>query len=342
MMLIQQQVDRQWGLAAAMSVVLLLVTILIVALLGRFLAVSDDAGAARAPKPGRSIGAACALFGRFEAKRRAGGGSTARWPVSVAGWSAILFLLGPILLLFPLSLSGSSYLRFPPSTLSLRWYANFFSRSDWTTAAVISFQVGVAVMLVATTVGTSAAVALTRIESRWSRVLYGFLISPMIVPTLILAVALYFQFAVFHIIGSLPGLVLAHSVIALPVVVIVVTGGLKRASLGPERAALELGRASTASVFGDDLRYDSAEHSHRGALRVLGLVRRRRDRAVFGRAQQHAPQEDVGQRAARDRPDRRRGLSALDSPLDCRRARRELIRLRLHGGEDGTGLVSGP
>lgn len=344
-MLIQQQVDRQWALAAAMSVVLLAVTLVFVALLGRFLRVDDDAGSTRLPKPGRLIGAACAFLGRFEslgARRPARPARPARWPVAIAGWGAILFLLVPILLLFPLSLTNSPYLRFPPPGLSLRWYANFFSRSDWTSAAVISFQVGGAVTLLATAVGTCAAVALSRIESRWSRMLYGFLISPMIVPTLIIAVAFYFQFAAFHLIGSLPGLVLAHSVIALPVVVVVVTGGLKRASLGPERAALSLGAGPlraffattfvavrpsvlTGALFAFLVSFDDVVI----ALFLAGI------NSTLPKRMWDSVQLEIDPTVA--------AVSAMLILLSIAVVVAwELIRLRLHGGEEAGSLVSGP
>jgi putative spermidine/putrescine transport system permease protein len=69
----------------------------------------------------------------------------------------------------------------------------------------------------------------------------GFLTAPAITPTLIIAVGLYFQFARLRLIGPIPGLVLAHLVIALPLVVIVVLGALRRVDEAPERAARSLG-----------------------------------------------------------------------------------------------------
>ncbi|HVL07733.1 MAG TPA: ABC transporter permease subunit [Burkholderiaceae bacterium] len=265
-MLIQQQVEvtLNWPLAAAMSVILLLVTLFLVLLLGRFMRAGGEGSShaiAHTARPGKLIAAACALLGRCGARWM-------RWVPSLQwrpadrhrvsfvgawGWITIAFLLIPIALLFPLSLSSAPYLQFPPSSLSVRWYANFFARQDWTAAALLSIQVGLAVMLVATAIGTAAAVAFSRLEGRLSRLMYGLLISPLFVPTLVISVALYFAFVPYRLVGTRLGLILGHTLIALPIVVIIVMGSLKRIHLGPERAAMSLGagrvRAFMATTF---------------------------------------------------------------------------------------------
>lgn len=273
-MLIQQQVEVavNWQLGAAMSVVLLIVTLVLVVLLGRFMSVTGEGGSravAEARKPGRLIPLACAWFGRVAVwvgripgraratqalrRPRVGQAQNISTGVSATAWLIIVFLLVPILILFPLSLSGAPYLQFPPETYSLRWYRNFFARADWTSAAVLSFQVGIATMVLATAIGTSAAVALSRTTGKLSKLSYAFLIAPIFIPNLVIAVALYFDFAAYRLIGSKIGLILGHAVIATPLVVIIVLGSLKRVNPGPERAAMSLGagrvRAFMSTTF---------------------------------------------------------------------------------------------
>ncbi len=162
--------------------------------------------------------------------------------------AAVAFILGPILILFPLSFSGADYLQFPPQTYSTRWYTNYFSRADWIGATILSFEVAAIVMVIATLTGTMAAIGLARGKLPGMRICLGFLTSPAIVPTLIIAVGLYFQFSRLGLVGTVPGLVFGHLVIAVPMVIIVVMGALQRIDENLERAARSLG-ASPVKAF---------------------------------------------------------------------------------------------
>ena len=82
--------------------------------------------------------------------------------VTIAAALVLLYLVFPILVVIPLSFSAGTYLSFPPPGFSLRWYANFFGRTDWLSAASLSLWVGAAVMLLATALGAPAALALVR------------------------------------------------------------------------------------------------------------------------------------------------------------------------------------
>lgn len=265
-MLIQQQVEvvMDWPLAAAMSVILLVVTLFFVLLFGRFIRAGGEAGSHAAQTRHRSwlIGPACVTLGKLgalirrRARRDAARGHATRRlgvPAQVYALAAIGFLIVPIFMLIPLSLSAAPYLQFPPTAFSLRWYENFFSRPDWLAAARTSLQIGLVVAAIATAVGTAAAVAFSRSTHAVVRAIYPVMISPIIIPTLIISVALYFALAPFGLIGSSPAIILGHIIIALPIVVVIVMGSLKRVNLGPERAARSLGagpiRAFMATTF---------------------------------------------------------------------------------------------
>ncbi len=255
-MLIQQQVEvvMDWPLAAAMSVILLAVTLFFVLVFGRFIRAGGETGAGLSQVRHRSwlIGPACVALGRLDtwarrwaAGRRAKAGARERGrptpSTHVYAAAVIAFLVIPIFMLIPLSLSGAPYLEFPPSSFSWRWYENFFSRPDWLAAARNSLQIGLAVAALSTCIGTAAAVAFSRSASPWIRALYPLMISPIIIPTLIISVALYFSLAPLGLIGSGVAIVAGHTILALPIVVVIVAGSLKRVNLGPERAARSLG-----------------------------------------------------------------------------------------------------
>lgn len=152
------------------------------------------------------------------------------------------FLVLPILVVVPLSFSAAKYLTFPPPGFSLQWYANYFHRHEWTAATLLSLRVGTVTSLLATAVGTAASIALVR--ARWQRLrtlLYGFVLVPLITPAIVFAVAVYFLFSKAGLVGNFWGLVLAHTVMAIPYVVVTVSASLQTLDVSLGRAAMSLG-----------------------------------------------------------------------------------------------------
>jgi putative spermidine/putrescine transport system permease protein len=138
-----------------------------------------------------------------------------------------LFLLAPILVIMPLSFNSGPFLIYPLEGLSLRWYEDFFTSPQWLPALRNSLVVAVATTLLATPLGTLAALGLVRANFRLKPLVLGIILSPMIVPVIIIAIAVYFAFAPLRLTGSLVGIVLAHTVLATPFVVIVVHATLQ-------------------------------------------------------------------------------------------------------------------
>ncbi len=155
----------------------------------------------------------------------------------------LFFLVFPILVVIPISFSAANYLQFPPENLSLRWYAAYFGGRGWVDATVLSVEVASVVTMLATVLGTAAAFGIVRSDFPFKKAVYGALLSPLIVPSIITAIALYFLFAPLHLVGSFWGLVLAHTILALPLVVVVVTASLRGFNMALERAAMSLGAA---------------------------------------------------------------------------------------------------
>jgi putative spermidine/putrescine transport system permease protein len=153
----------------------------------------------------------------------------------------LLYLVFPIMVVIPLSFSAGTYLSFPPPGFSLRWYANFLGRSDWLSAAALSLWVGGAVMVLATALGTPAAIALVRTDFRGKNLLVGFIISPLIAPVIIVAIGLYFFYARLGLVGNPVSLVVAHTCLAVPFVVINVSATLQSFDERLEHAAMNLG-----------------------------------------------------------------------------------------------------
>jgi len=161
----------------------------------------------------------------------------------------LLFLAAPVVIVVPLAFSSADFLRFPPPSYSLRWFNNFFSRRDWMEAAVNSFKIGFLTAGLATVLGTAAAYGLVRGRIRRKDGLYAFFISPMIVPNIVFALALYYLFSRLRMVGNMWSLVLGHTVLALPPVIIVLSASLQSVDYTLEQAAMIHGARRLRAFF---------------------------------------------------------------------------------------------
>jgi putative spermidine/putrescine transport system permease protein len=153
----------------------------------------------------------------------------------------LLFLTAPIVVILPLSFNSEPYFSYPIPGWSLRWYEHFFTSPAWQRALRNSVVVATATTIVATPLGTMAALGLTRPDFPLRGMVTALLIAPMVVPSVITAVGLYFFYSRIGLSGSLLGLVLAHTVLATPFVVIIVGATLAGFDVTLPRAAASLG-----------------------------------------------------------------------------------------------------
>ncbi len=160
----------------------------------------------------------------------------------------LLYLVLPILVMVPISFSSGTMLTYPLPGTSLRWYQEFFGSIMWMSAVKNSLIVAHATTVLATTVGTVAALGLTRAEFPFKGLLTAVLISPMVVPIVITAVGVYFFFAQIGLSNTYTGLILAHTALAVPFVIITVTATLQGFDRNMIRAGASLG-AHPVTVF---------------------------------------------------------------------------------------------
>lgn len=159
-----------------------------------------------------------------------------------------LFLVGPILVIMPLSFSSEPWFTYPLPGLSLRWYEDFFFNDRWRIALQNSAIVALFSTILATALGTLAALGLARGNVPFAGLIMSILISPMIVPIVIVAVAMFFGFAAVGLNNTYLGLIMAHAILATPFVVITVTATLTGFDRSLTRAAASLG-ASPWTAF---------------------------------------------------------------------------------------------
>lgn len=160
----------------------------------------------------------------------------------------LAFLIIPCLIVIPMSFSDSQYLEFPPRAWSLRWYEAFFSSPEWRQSAIVSFKVAGATTVLATVLGTLASYGLYKSSNLFNPAIRGVLILPMMVPLIFVAIGVFFVFARLGMNNTLTGLILAHTTLAIPFVMIAVNNGLAGFDINQERAARSLG-ASPARAF---------------------------------------------------------------------------------------------
>jgi putative spermidine/putrescine transport system permease protein len=183
----------------------------------------------------------------MKSRRRAGGGwrGGLLWTFAAL---VVVFLLAPIVVIFIVSFNDTTLFSFPPSSWSLRWYHALWTSRSWREAAVLSLWIALAVTVASLVIGVPAAYALARSASRSKRFVEFFLVSPMVVPVVVLAIGLYVLFAPFRLVGTPTAIFLGHLLLALPVVVVIAGAAVRKVHPSIELAARSCG-ASFLGAF---------------------------------------------------------------------------------------------
>jgi putative spermidine/putrescine transport system permease protein len=172
-----------------------------------------------------------------------------RLALSLVGGLTLAFLVLPLFIVVPLGFSASPYLEFPPAGFSLRWYARYFDSAKWMAATGLSAQIAVGTTALALALGVPAAFGLVRRTFRGKGVLLAFFMAPIIVPYIITAIAVYFLFARLGLVGHPLGLLAAHTLLAVPKVVVIVAAALKGFDRTLERASMSLGAGPWTTFY---------------------------------------------------------------------------------------------
>jgi putative spermidine/putrescine transport system permease protein len=159
-----------------------------------------------------------------------------------------LWLVAPTLVIVPMSFNEKKSLAFPPTGFSLQWYENFFSNPTWFGSFTTSLKIALIVAILATVLGTAAAIGIEKMKNRTAGVIRAILITPMIVPGVVLAIGIYAVYLDQHLVGTYAGYVLAHTMLAIPFVLIAVGANLSVFDERLEIAAASLG-ASRLTTF---------------------------------------------------------------------------------------------
>jgi putative spermidine/putrescine transport system permease protein len=170
------------------------------------------------------------------------------YAIRAAAIAVLVFLLLPVFVVIPLSFNAEPFFSFTkgmltlqPEAYSLRWYAGILDDPNWITAIKNSFLIAIFATIIATTLGTLAAVALASGNLPFRRLITALLLSPMIVPLIIIAAGVFFFYSRFNLVATYPGVIIAHAALGVPFVVITVTATLAGFDRSIYNAGLSLG-----------------------------------------------------------------------------------------------------
>jgi putative spermidine/putrescine transport system permease protein len=155
--------------------------------------------------------------------------------------AVLLFMALPILIIVVLSFSSASYLTFPPPAFGVRWYRAYFGSAEWLAATGLSLSIAASVVVLATVLGTLAALGLAQLPPLLRTIAAALILSPLIVPVIVVAIGIYYAYSRYGLVGTPIGLVLAHTCLAVPFVVTSVSASLAGFDRRLEQAALSLG-----------------------------------------------------------------------------------------------------
>jgi putative spermidine/putrescine transport system permease protein len=170
------------------------------------------------------------------------------WPMRILVFVLFLYLLAPVLLVFPMSFSGDQVLRFPPTFWSTRWYTALFHNTKMLNAFSTSLMLGGIVTVLSIVIAVPAAWVMTRVKFRGRDFLFNLFTAPLLLPTIVLGLAILIVFASFGLLATMRGLVFAHLVVTLPYALRILAVSLNTQDQTCEEAARTLG-AKPLTVF---------------------------------------------------------------------------------------------
>jgi ABC-type spermidine/putrescine transport system permease subunit II len=163
--------------------------------------------------------------------------------------SALFFLMLPNFMVFPFSISPTSLMEFPPRGFSTQWYEKYFTQPGWLEATWISFYVAIITMVISVLIGSLAAYGLVRGRFAGKRLINAIILFPIIIPTLLTAVAIYKLYSDLRLTGTIAGFVIGHCVLAVPFVITIMTATLRGIDPALEDAARNLGAGRLKTVW---------------------------------------------------------------------------------------------
>ena len=254
----QVQELLNWSFAGALSAMMLAAALVSCVVYDRIFGLSTIAGGSAQIGTGRIrdlglalLSAVATILGRLsDAAQAVLGKRACAWLLPGFCWLVIAFLVLPTLLVIPLAFTSSQFLEFPPPGYGLSWFHAYFGSPLWIQATIRSFGVAFVTAFAATAIGGFAALALANSRTRWAGLIFAFFLAPMIVPRIVIAVGLFYLFARLGLIATDLGLVIGHTVLAIPFTLVTIAAVLKTYDQRLDQAAATLGANRVRTLTG--------------------------------------------------------------------------------------------
>jgi putative spermidine/putrescine transport system permease protein len=165
-----------------------------------------------------------------------------------AGWLVVCYLLVPVALVVPISLTDQPYLSFPSGEISWRHYAKLFQSQEWLSSFLQSAGIALTTAVVCTVLGTLCAIGCWRIGGALRTAVLMMMLLPLVTPQIVFLLGFYRLLVDLKAIGGAPGVIVAHVVTGIPFVIVIVSAGLSDLDLRLYQAARGLGATSLQAV----------------------------------------------------------------------------------------------
>lgn len=179
------------------------------------------------------------------------GAATNPWGIFSTGlaWLILLFLMLPSFIVVPMSFGGKFEMMFPPTTFDTILYERFFNSGNWIATTITSFKVAIGATILALLLGVPASYGIVRGTYPGKKIITLFLLSPILVPVIVLALGMYLYLASFKATGTDLGLIMAHGVLTTPFVIVTCMAGLRHIDPNLETAATIMGASVMQTFF---------------------------------------------------------------------------------------------
>lgn len=246
--LIIAQIDSMlsWNFAAALAVLLVVCTLVVCILYAGVFGLAAVPGTTRPERPrgllGRmGLGTLAALAAGTDALSGLTRCVPWNWLLPTVCWTVLGFLSIPTLAIIPMGFTSGQFLQFPPPGYGLRWFSEYLNSPVWVAATIRSFGIAITVAVLTNLVAGLAAYAVTARRNRWDRVIFGLFLAPMIVPSIVTALGLFYLLAHLSLVATDLGLIIGHTVLAMPLVFVTLLALLRNHDWRLDQAARTMG-----------------------------------------------------------------------------------------------------
>lgn len=161
----------------------------------------------------------------------------------------IFLMILPALIIIPQAFTALNYFKFPITDFSMKWFNKFFDNNEWIVGLERSFGIAIVSAILATIIGTMAALAMNKLKFKGKSIFMGIMISPMVIPVVVVGTALYTSFAPIGLTNNFVGLIFAHTLLGIPMVFVTMLSGFANVNENLELAAMSMGSSPIGAFF---------------------------------------------------------------------------------------------